>query len=127
METGNESYRFLRSTAVAKKRVEARGQGRQIEKSPPPEADIRARAARANPRRLSAFASSPRKQRKQRSIEDEEDKPGRDGRLPTADHHTVGFGSGVNLASARRVGSGSGPTGRRRSMGIDGGRHGAEK
>ena len=40
VETGNESYRFLHSTAVAKKRVKAREQARRADKQPPPEADI---------------------------------------------------------------------------------------
>ena len=38
--TGNESYRFLHSTAVAKKRIKAREQARRADKQPPPEADI---------------------------------------------------------------------------------------
>ena len=40
VETGNESYRFLHSTAVAKKRVEAREQARRADKQRPPEPDI---------------------------------------------------------------------------------------
>ena len=40
VETGNESYRFLHSTAVAKKRIKAREQARRADKQPPPEADI---------------------------------------------------------------------------------------
>ena len=40
VETGNESYRFLHSTAVAKKRIKAREQARRTDKQPPPEADI---------------------------------------------------------------------------------------
>ena len=40
VETGNESYRFLHSTAVAKKRIKARKQARRADKQPPPEADI---------------------------------------------------------------------------------------
>ena len=40
VETGNESYRFLHSTAVAKKRIQAREQARRADKQPPPEADI---------------------------------------------------------------------------------------
>ena len=37
VETGNESYRFLRSTAVAKKRIKAREQDRKgIEPQAPP-------------------------------------------------------------------------------------------
>ena len=40
VETGNESYRFLHSTAVAKKRIKAREQARRVDKQPPPEADI---------------------------------------------------------------------------------------
>ena len=40
VETGNESYRFLHSTAVAKKRIKAREQARQADKQPPsPHAD----------------------------------------------------------------------------------------
>jgi DNA replication protein DnaC len=39
VETGNESYRFLHSTAVAKKRIKAREQVRRSDKQPPPEAD----------------------------------------------------------------------------------------
>ena len=40
VETGNESYRFLHSTAVAKKRIKAREQARQVDKQPPsPDAD----------------------------------------------------------------------------------------
>ena len=40
VKTGNESYRFLHSTAVAKKRIKAREQARQADKQPPsPEAD----------------------------------------------------------------------------------------
>jgi DNA replication protein DnaC len=40
VETGNESYRFLHSTAVARKRIKAREQARRADKQPPPEADI---------------------------------------------------------------------------------------
>ncbi len=40
VETGNESYRFLHSTAVAKKRIKAREQARRSDKQPPPKADI---------------------------------------------------------------------------------------
>ena len=40
VETGNESYRFLHSTAVAKKRIKAREQARRADKQPPAEADI---------------------------------------------------------------------------------------
>ena len=40
VETGNESYRFLHSTAVAKKRIKAREQARQADKQPlSPDAD----------------------------------------------------------------------------------------
>jgi IstB-like ATP binding protein len=52
VETGNESYRFLHGTAVAKKRIKAREQARKTEKltekptetptetQPPPPAEI---------------------------------------------------------------------------------------
>ena len=40
VETGNESYRFLHSTAVAKKRIKAREQARRGDKQSPPEGDI---------------------------------------------------------------------------------------
>ena len=40
VETGNESYRFLHSTAVAKKRIKAREQARRADKQSPPEVDI---------------------------------------------------------------------------------------
>lgn len=40
VETGNESYRLLQSTAAAKKRVKAREQARRADKQPPREADI---------------------------------------------------------------------------------------
>ena len=40
VETGNESYRFLHSTAVAKKRIKAREQARRTDKQPPPEGVI---------------------------------------------------------------------------------------
>jgi DNA replication protein DnaC len=40
VETGNESHRFLHSSAVAKKRIKAREQARRTDKQPPPEADI---------------------------------------------------------------------------------------
>ena len=40
VETGNESYRFLHSTAVAKKRIKAREQARRADKQPPPEVGI---------------------------------------------------------------------------------------
>jgi DNA replication protein DnaC len=40
VETGNESHRFLHSTAVAKKRIKAREQARRADKQPQPEADI---------------------------------------------------------------------------------------
>ena len=40
VETGNESYRFLHSTAVAKKRIKAREQARRADKQSPPETDI---------------------------------------------------------------------------------------
>jgi len=39
VETGNESHRFLHSSAVAKKRIKAREQARRADKHPPPEAD----------------------------------------------------------------------------------------
>ena len=39
VETGNESYRFLLSTAVAKKRIKAREQARRADKQTPPEAE----------------------------------------------------------------------------------------
>jgi DNA replication protein DnaC len=39
VETGNESYRFLHSTAVAKKRIKAREQARKADKQTPPQAD----------------------------------------------------------------------------------------
>ena len=35
IETGNESHRFLRSSAVAKKRIKAREQARRADKRPP--------------------------------------------------------------------------------------------
>jgi DNA replication protein DnaC len=40
VETGNESYRFLHSSAVAKKRIKAREQARRADKQPPTETDI---------------------------------------------------------------------------------------
>ena len=40
VETGNESYRFLHSTAVAKKRIKAREQARKADKQTLPEAEI---------------------------------------------------------------------------------------
>ena len=40
VETGNESHRFLHSSAVAKKRIKAREQARRVDKQHPPEADI---------------------------------------------------------------------------------------
>ena len=40
VETGNESHRFLHSSAVAKKRSKAREQARRTDKQPPPEANI---------------------------------------------------------------------------------------
>ena len=40
VETGNESYRFLHSTAVAKKRIKAREQARRSDKQSPPAVDI---------------------------------------------------------------------------------------
>jgi len=40
VETGNESHRFLHSSAVAKKRIKAREQARKTDKQPPPEANI---------------------------------------------------------------------------------------
>jgi DNA replication protein DnaC len=40
VETGNDSYRFLHSTAVAKKRIKAREQARRSDKQPSSEADI---------------------------------------------------------------------------------------
>ena len=39
IETGNESHRFLHSSAVAKKRIKAREQARRTDKQPAPEAD----------------------------------------------------------------------------------------
>jgi hypothetical protein len=36
---GDESHRFLHSSAVAKRRIKAREQARRIDKQPPPEAD----------------------------------------------------------------------------------------
>ena len=38
--TGNESHRFLHSSAVAKKRIKAREQTRRDDKSPPPAAAV---------------------------------------------------------------------------------------
>ena len=35
VETGNESHRFLHSSAVAKKRIKAREQARRADKNPP--------------------------------------------------------------------------------------------
>ncbi len=40
VETGNESYRFMHSSAVAKKRIKAREQARRTDKPQPPEAEI---------------------------------------------------------------------------------------
>ena len=40
VETGNESHRFLHSSAVAKKRIKAREQARRVDKQPAPEAEI---------------------------------------------------------------------------------------
>ena len=40
VETGDESYRVLRSTAVAKKRIKAREQARRTDKQQPLEANI---------------------------------------------------------------------------------------
>ena len=37
VETGNESHRFLYSSAVAKKRIRAREHVRRVDKQPPPE------------------------------------------------------------------------------------------
>jgi DNA replication protein DnaC len=59
VETGNESCRFLHSTAVAKKRIKAREQARKADKHTLPEADILTSAARGKPLRPTAFASSP--------------------------------------------------------------------
>ena len=39
VETGNESYRFLHSTAVAKKRIKAREQAHRTDKQQQPEAN----------------------------------------------------------------------------------------
>ena len=39
VETGNKSYRFLHSTAVAKKRIKARELARRADKQQPLEAD----------------------------------------------------------------------------------------
>ncbi len=39
VETGNESHRFMHSSAVAKKRITAREQMRRVNKQSPPEAD----------------------------------------------------------------------------------------
>jgi DNA replication protein DnaC len=40
VETGNDSHRFLHSSAMAKKRIKAREQARRADKKPPQEADI---------------------------------------------------------------------------------------
>ena len=40
VETGNESYRFLHSTAVAKKRIKAREQARKGSKPEAPQDDM---------------------------------------------------------------------------------------
>ena len=40
METGNESRRFLQSSAVTKKHIKAREQARRAGQQPPPEAEI---------------------------------------------------------------------------------------
>lgn len=40
VETGNESHRFLHSSAEAKKRIKAREQTRRDDKSPPPAAEV---------------------------------------------------------------------------------------
>jgi DNA replication protein DnaC len=40
VETGNESHRFLHSSAVAKKRIKAREQARRADKQPPREVNI---------------------------------------------------------------------------------------
>jgi hypothetical protein len=39
-ETGNESHRFLHSSAVAKKRIKAREHARRADKQTPPEDTI---------------------------------------------------------------------------------------
>jgi hypothetical protein len=40
VETGNESHRFLHSSAIAKKRIKAREQTRRADKQSTNEADI---------------------------------------------------------------------------------------
>ena len=40
VETGNESHRFLYSSAVAKKRIKVREQARRTDKQPLPQTEI---------------------------------------------------------------------------------------
>ena len=60
VETGNESYRFLHSTAIAKKRIKAREQARgPTNWQRMPEAEIRAATFAGNPLRAYALRVFP--------------------------------------------------------------------
>ncbi len=58
VETGNESYRFLHSTVVAKKRIGAREQARKANKPEAAPDDIWSAASRGKPLRGTPFAPS---------------------------------------------------------------------
>jgi len=57
IETGNESYRFLRGTAVATKRIKSREKARKGSKPEAPQDDIRSVAARGKPLRATINAT----------------------------------------------------------------------
>ena len=98
VETGNESIRFSRSTAEAKKRIKAREQARKGAKHRRPRPTVLMRAPRGGSRYGLRPARLP--PRDQHSIK-EVNEPGQDLHLSTADHLKVGFHPWLNIRSAR--------------------------
>ena len=94
VETGNESIRFSRSTAQAKKRIKAREQARKDAKT---NGEAERRSDRA-PRGGSRYGLRPARlpPRDQHSTE-EVNEPGQDLHLSTADHLKVGFHPWLNI------------------------------
>ena len=107
VETGNESIRFSRSTAQAKKRIKAREQARKGAKTEAPAGRrSEARAARGKPLRATPCASSPARSTQHRGGQ----RTSQDLHLSTADHLKVGFHPWLNIGSARWLRFGSAPT-----------------
>jgi hypothetical protein len=109
VETGNESHRFLHSSAVAKKRIKAREQARKADKQPPPTRPTSERRPRGGSRYgLRPSRLPPREQ--PMHCTREVPKPGIDLHLSTAGRHAASVHPRVSIGSAGWVKFGSART-----------------